>query len=423
MPARLLVIPKHISKSIILLALLTGIWCSQLPGQQFEVINVSQISSATSARTHIDYTYRLTVRNTGGASTEVTAHVRSTSSETNVVDADLEFGDIPAGQVMSSRNAFTIRQKLATPLRLSVLSYVFRVGAGNAPPIADAGDDQIAKVGQVAKLDGSGSEDPNGSIVRYSWTYVGSIPAGLPASLSDPTDVSPAVYCFSAGTYIFHLVVTDDAGTASTWDEVRIRKGPVARAGSDQTVRLAVVQLDGSASFDPDGNSVRFSWRLSRPPGSNAQVSDPTAAQPTFVADVAASYRAELRVNSGGGASEPDAVEVTAIAAEAPVICGDLISGSIDAVGEVDKYRFAGEANRIVTLTLANTGGFAPGTAAVLRVLAPSGQVLLNYVGANVQRQLTLPAAGTYMIEVVGSNFTATGRYALGLECRNPAES
>jgi PKD repeat protein len=45
-------------------------------------------------------------------------------------------------------------------------------GGANSPPVADAGPDQSATVGQVVTFDGSGSHDPdNDPIVKYKWKF------------------------------------------------------------------------------------------------------------------------------------------------------------------------------------------------------------------------------------------------------------
>jgi hypothetical protein len=133
------VIPRRIS----LFVLLTGLCALQLRGQQFQVINVSLLSSEALTRTHSDDTYRIEIRNTGRTAIDVTAGIKSSSRDTTVVDTELEFGDIPAGQSAVSKNTLTIRQNKVVPFRPSVLLFQFRVGEGNAPPIANAGDDQM----------------------------------------------------------------------------------------------------------------------------------------------------------------------------------------------------------------------------------------------------------------------------------------
>jgi hypothetical protein len=89
-------------------------------------------------------------------------------------------------------------------------------------------------------------------------------------------------------------------------------RAPSADAGSDQLVFTgSMVMLDGTGSTDPDGDPLTFRWRfLERPAGSTAALSDPAAARPTFTADFAGRYVAELIVNDGALDSDPDTVVV-----------------------------------------------------------------------------------------------------------------
>ena len=385
--------------------------------EQFKVVSVN-LRSSTPVGTKFDYTYSVQIRNEGSEARGVTATVTSSSPDSVIVGhGDLAFGDIPAGEVISSSNTFTLRRKRSVPFDPAALSFVFQVGAPNMAPVADAGSNQVARPGQTVQLDGSRSHDPDGTIAAYSWSYVGSIPAGLAASLSDPSAVKPSVFIAEAGTYVFQLFVTDDAGATSAPAQVRIRTGPVASAGPARTVKVGqIVQLDGSKSFDPEGLPLTFHWTFLPPPGSKARLSDPTAAKPTVVVDVAGTYYIQLTVTNGAVSSEPNGVEITATTGL--LMCGDLVSGSIGA-GQIVPYTFKATAvNEILTVTLVDTGGFASG-AAVVSLFAPSGQLLTSF-GANNQAQVTLPAAGTYAIKVMGSSSTATGQYNLGLDCRNP---
>ncbi len=89
---------------------------------------------------------------------------------------------------------------------------------------------------------------------------------------------------------------------------------PRAEAGESQTVmRGETVTVDGSDSWDLDGDPLTYQWSfLSVPPGSNAQFADPTSVVTTFVADVVGEYRVRLIVNDGHVDSEPcDIVIVT----------------------------------------------------------------------------------------------------------------
>ena len=89
---------------------------------------------------------------------------------------------------------------------------------------------------------------------------------------------------------------------------------PVADAGTDQTVRTRdIVTLDGTASFDVDGNALTYRWTLvSTPLHSKATLSGATSATPTFKADKAGTYVANLVVNDGIVDSTAATVTITA---------------------------------------------------------------------------------------------------------------
>jgi uncharacterized repeat protein (TIGR01451 family) len=73
---------------------------------------------------------------------------------------------------------------------------------------------------------------------------------------------------------------------------------PVANAGADQQVAVgATVELSGGASSSARGDALTYKWSLvSVPTGSTAVLTNPTALRPTFVADQAGLYEAELQV-------------------------------------------------------------------------------------------------------------------------------
>ncbi|MGZ4848351.1 MAG: PKD domain-containing protein [Halobacteriota archaeon] len=74
-----------------------------------------------------------------------------------------------------------------------------------------------------------------------------------------------------------------------------------------------MVTLDGTRSYDPDGDSLSYTWTLvHKPPFSKAMITNPTASQPTFIADRPGIYTASLVVNDGTLDSAPDTVAVAA---------------------------------------------------------------------------------------------------------------
>ncbi len=94
---------------------------------------------------------------------------------------------------------------------------------------------------------------------------------------------------------------------------------PVAKAGFDTTVSVnQEVILDGSSSWDPDGDPLSYSWRLlSIPSGSKVQMENgPTTnlapSQASFTPDVAGSFIAGLVVSAKGLDSRMDVVRITA---------------------------------------------------------------------------------------------------------------
>ncbi len=84
---------------------------------------------------------------------------------------------------------------------------------------------------------------------------------------------------------------------------------PVADAGEDQEVDPTVVTLDGSGSFDPNGDPLTYAWRQVE--GTSVELSDDSLPTPGFLGKKWGHYRFELQVNDGRTASAPDEVSVT----------------------------------------------------------------------------------------------------------------
>jgi len=186
----------------------------------------------------------------------------------------------------------------------------------NDAPWADAGLDAEGILSDVIQLDGTGSSDPDGDPLSYTWDFV-SMPANSATYLINDTREDPSFYADADGTFEIRLTVSDGLLSADDTVTVTITAPndlPYADAGPDQSVTTGdVVQLNGSNSWDPDGDALNFTWSLTMSPtGSGAALSDVTSPLPTFVADLAGRYEASLIVDDGVSSSASDIVAVTA---------------------------------------------------------------------------------------------------------------
>jgi hypothetical protein len=191
----------------------------------------------------------------------------------------------------------------------------------NGQPVANAGMPQTAVVNSGVTLNGSTSSDPDNQPLSFGWSQV----SGTPVLLSSDTAVSPT---FSApaltGDLVFQLIVTDAFGALSEPARVTVtvtNGEPIADAGAPQTVLAnAPVTLDGSASSDPDNQTLTFGW--SQVSGTPVMLSNNTAVLPAFTAPaITGTLIFQLVVtDSAGLSSAPAFVTVTVDAAQITTI-------------------------------------------------------------------------------------------------------
>ncbi len=123
------------------------------------------------------------------------------------------------------------------------------------------------------RLDGHRSVDGNGDPLTYSWSSE-NVPRDSEAVLAYPASIRPSFFVDEEGDYRLRLLV-HDGQAASLPSEVTVsttNSAPLADPGEDRHVQVGEnVQLNGSRSFDVDGDRLTFEWVMTeRPTGSQA---------------------------------------------------------------------------------------------------------------------------------------------------------
>jgi hypothetical protein len=246
-------------------------------------------------------------------------------------------------------------------------------------PVANAGINQTVHAGAIVTLDGSGSNDPGGNVpLSYAWKFT-AMPVGSTAALDDPTSKTPKFVAdkYNAGDWVLELVVTNSKGVKSNPANVTIstsNSAPTAAAGDDQAVTVigTTIALNGSTSYDPDGDALACKWTfVSRPEGSNSAFNIDTSPTPTFPADKHGTYVVKLTVTDPWGAQGTDTMEVSfsnvkpvanaganqSVVIGVPSVTLDC-SGSTDANGDPLTYKW-----KMASVPVdSSQGGFAAST-------------------------------------------------------------
>lgn len=212
--------------------------------------------------------------------------------------------------------------------------FVVTIAANNAP-VADAGTDQNVGGGSGVALDGSGSTDPDGDALTYSWVQTG----GPSVTLDDPSSATPnftaPTSTASVQALTFELTVTDPSGGSAT-DSVEIQiaanRPPIADAGADQGPIDSgqTVTLNGGASSDPDGDGLSYRW--TQVSGTSVPLAGASGATPSFTAPVVNGTEDlvfQLIVNDGQADSVADTVTISVRAVGSVTIIQQVIGSDV----------------------------------------------------------------------------------------------
>ncbi|MEN8131065.1 MAG: PKD domain-containing protein [Pseudomonadota bacterium] len=181
--------------------------------------------------------------------------------------------------------------------------------AQNAPPVADAGEDQDVLVGDLVFLNGTATDADGDPIESWLWT-IEFQPAGSGAFLSNPFRPDPWFIADVAGDYVLSLVANDGTDDSAP-DFVTITAAdnlpPVAVATADVTEGPAplTVQFDGSQSSDPEGFPLFYRWNFNDGPLPAEEMS------PTHVFILPGTYLVELWVLDHLNLRDIDVIRIT----------------------------------------------------------------------------------------------------------------
>jgi PKD repeat protein len=238
----------------------------------------------------------------------------SYDSDGTIVSYDWDFGDGNSGTGAKPTHTYadtviymvtlTVTDNDGATDATTTTAYI--EAAPNQPPVADPNGPYTGTVGVPVQFDGSGSSDPDGTIVSYDWDF---------GDGSTGTGVSPSHSYSFAGTNTVSLTVTDNGGltdTATTTATITAlpNRPPVADPNGPYNGIVGVpVQFDGSGSSDPDGTIFSYDWDF-------GDGSDGTGVSPSHSYSAAGTYTVFLTVTDDGGLAD---TKTSSILIEDPV--------------------------------------------------------------------------------------------------------
>jgi PKD repeat protein len=231
----------------------------------------------------------------------------SNDPDGSIVSYAWDFGDgtgdtgvTPATKTYAAAGTYTVTLTVTDDQNdTGTLSQGVTVTVGNQSPTALIAP--ITCVDLTCDFDGSGSSDPDGTIVSYAWDFGdGGIGAGA---------IVQYVYA-AAGTYTVTLTVTDDRGATALATQVVTVTAAVVNQPPVASFTFSCPDLtcsfDGTGSTD-DGTIASYAWNF----GDGASGTGVTTSH-TYAA--AGTYTVTLTVTDDGGLTGAASQNVTASA-------------------------------------------------------------------------------------------------------------
>jgi len=140
--------------------------------------------------------------------------------------------------------------KVSSPVPMDVPRIRYEIGTrrvGASPPIADAGPNQVGVPAGTITLNGSGSSDPLGETLTYSWVQI----AGPTVTLSNPTSVTTTFTAVQGTNYSFRLTVKNTDNLSSSASTSVSTASPAA---------LRILQFSSNPAAINAGQSSTLTW-------------------------------------------------------------------------------------------------------------------------------------------------------------------
>ena len=179
----------------------------------FTIDNYILQSKQRMSRTDYLYTFKADITNTGDSGGVVTATLTSGSSNTVVVDGELEFGKVTAGQTVQSSDTFSIRQNRQHSFNSDDLEWSFALEASTKKAIVIGVDGLVYKyVDAVDDSEINEPETPNFARLTLTKAHVGGF---LNTDTQQDTYSSPGWTSILTGTWVDQHAVSSNSYTAT----------------------------------------------------------------------------------------------------------------------------------------------------------------------------------------------------------------
>ncbi|MGV2287765.1 M60 family metallopeptidase [Trinickia sp. YCB016] len=212
----------------------------------------------------------------------------------------------------------------------------------NHEPVAQLTGPESVEANAAVTLDASGSSDPDGDALTFTWQ----IPAGIQATPAGSKLSFVAPSASQAAAYIFGVTVSDGKLSTTAKKTVTVKAAvkpdptptptpaepPVASAGADRTVvgtsdYTWSYPLTGSASRDPAGQTLTYQWRAVSGPFS-VRNGDRADAEVLVPKDTAGTGVFELKVTNAAGKTATASTKVMVIAPAVTLTGSTTVTGN-----------------------------------------------------------------------------------------------